>query len=80
VRIDLFGALTPDLTGVLEVADQFLLLGIGTQHRLIQWPASLDMVVTANMFGDILVDEASVLSGSMGSVAKNIRSRYAPSL
>jgi len=34
--------------------------------RLIQWPASLDVVVTTNMFGDILVDEASVLSGSMG--------------
>ncbi|MBN1122122.1 MAG: 3-isopropylmalate dehydrogenase [Anaerolineae bacterium] len=34
--------------------------------RLIQWPASLDVVVTTNMFGDILTDEASVLSGSMG--------------
>lgn len=34
--------------------------------RLIQWPASLDVVVTGNMFGDILSDEASVLSGSLG--------------
>jgi len=34
--------------------------------RLIQNPADLDVVVTENMFGDILTDEASVLAGSMG--------------
>ncbi len=34
--------------------------------RLIQNPASFDVVVTGNMFGDILTDEASVLAGSMG--------------
>jgi len=34
--------------------------------RLITRPASLDVLVTENMFGDILTDEASVLSGSMG--------------
>ena len=34
--------------------------------RLIARPASLDVLVTENMFGDILTDEASVLSGSMG--------------
>ncbi len=34
--------------------------------RLITAPASLDVVVTENMFGDILTDEASVLAGSMG--------------
>jgi 3-isopropylmalate dehydrogenase len=34
--------------------------------RLIQNPASLDVVVTSNMFGDILTDEASVLAGSLG--------------
>ncbi|GAB4445225.1 MAG: 3-isopropylmalate dehydrogenase [Anaerolineales bacterium] len=34
--------------------------------RLIASPASLDVVVTENMFGDILTDEASVLAGSMG--------------
>jgi 3-isopropylmalate dehydrogenase len=34
--------------------------------RLIQNPASMDVVVTGNMFGDILTDEASVLSGSLG--------------
>lgn len=34
--------------------------------RLITNPASMDVVVTENMFGDILTDEASVLAGSMG--------------
>lgn len=34
--------------------------------RLITDPASMDVVVTENMFGDILTDEASVLAGSMG--------------
>ena len=34
--------------------------------RLITAPAALDVVVTENMFGDILTDEASVLAGSMG--------------
>lgn len=34
--------------------------------RLISGPAYLDVVVTENMFGDILTDEASVLAGSMG--------------
>ena len=34
--------------------------------RLITSPATLDVVVTENMFGDILTDEASVLAGSMG--------------
>jgi 3-isopropylmalate dehydrogenase len=34
--------------------------------RLVTGPAYLDVVVTENMFGDILTDEASVLAGSMG--------------
>jgi 3-isopropylmalate dehydrogenase len=34
--------------------------------RLITGPASFDVLVTENMFGDILTDEASVLAGSMG--------------
>lgn len=34
--------------------------------RLITSPASFDVIVTENMFGDILTDEASVLTGSMG--------------
>ncbi|MFZ0548217.1 MAG: 3-isopropylmalate dehydrogenase [Candidatus Promineifilaceae bacterium] len=35
---------------------------------LVTRPASFDVVVTENMFGDILTDEASVLSGSMGNL------------
>ncbi|MFZ6026911.1 MAG: 3-isopropylmalate dehydrogenase [Chloroflexota bacterium] len=34
--------------------------------RLISAPAFIDVMVTENMFGDILTDEASVLAGSMG--------------
>ena len=34
--------------------------------RLVQWPNSYDVLVTENLFGDILTDEASVISGSMG--------------
>jgi 3-isopropylmalate dehydrogenase len=34
--------------------------------RLVSNPAEFDVVVTENMFGDILTDEAAVLSGSMG--------------
>ena len=34
--------------------------------RLIQQPAQFDVIVTENMFGDILTDEASMLAGSMG--------------
>jgi 3-isopropylmalate dehydrogenase len=34
--------------------------------KLITAPASFDVMVTENTFGDILTDEASVLAGSMG--------------
>ena len=34
--------------------------------RLVQWPKDYDVMITANLFGDILTDEASVISGSMG--------------
>lgn len=34
--------------------------------RLVQWPKSFDVMVTENMFGDILTDEASVITGSLG--------------
>lgn len=34
--------------------------------RLIQNPTYFDVLVTENMFGDILTDEASMLAGSMG--------------
>jgi 3-isopropylmalate dehydrogenase len=34
--------------------------------QLLRHPADFDVILTANMFGDILTDEASMLSGSMG--------------
>jgi 3-isopropylmalate dehydrogenase len=37
-----------------------------TAMSLITKPASFDVIVTENMFGDILSDEASVLAGSLG--------------
>jgi len=45
--------------------------------RLVQWPSEYDVLITENLFGDILTDEASVISGSMGlmpsaSIGENI--------
>lgn len=34
--------------------------------KLIQQPAAFDVILTENMFGDILSDEASVIAGSIG--------------
>ena len=34
--------------------------------RIVRWPKSFDVIVTENMFGDILPDEASVITGSLG--------------
>ena len=34
--------------------------------QLLRRPASFDVIVTENMFGDILTDEAAMLAGSMG--------------
>lgn len=48
-----------------EVAFEHVLVDTAAM-RIITGPASMDVVVTENMFGDILTDEASVLAGSMG--------------
>ena len=34
--------------------------------QIMQWPKNFDVMVTENMFGDILTDEASVITGSLG--------------
>ncbi|WP_196137175.1 3-isopropylmalate dehydrogenase [Aliikangiella sp. G2MR2-5] len=39
--------------------------------KMIQNPAHFDVILTENMFGDILSDEASVLAGSMGLLASS---------
>jgi 3-isopropylmalate dehydrogenase len=36
--------------------------------QIIQWPAKFDVLITENMFGDILSDEASVITGSLGLI------------
>jgi 3-isopropylmalate dehydrogenase len=37
--------------------------------QLIRAPGQFDVIVTSNLFGDILSDEASVLTGSIGMLA-----------
>ncbi len=48
-----------------DVELEHVLVDSMTMH-LIREPARFDVVVTENMFGDILTDEASVLAGSIG--------------
>lgn len=51
--------------------------------KLIQRPAQFDVVLTENLFGDILSDEASVIAGSIGlapsaSLSNGTRGLYEP--
>jgi 3-isopropylmalate dehydrogenase len=48
-----------------EVAVEFMFVD-NAAMQLIRWPKHFDVVVTENMFGDILTDEASVITGSLG--------------
>lgn len=48
--------------------------------RLIAAPSSFDVMVTENMFGDILTDEASVLAGSMGMLPSASLGKGGPGL
>jgi len=48
-----------------EVETEYLFVD-NASMRLVQWPKSFDIIVTENMFGDILTDEASVITGSLG--------------
>jgi 3-isopropylmalate dehydrogenase len=52
--------------------------------QLVKAPKAFDVVVTGNMFGDILSDEAAMLTGSIGmlpsaSLDKNNKGLYEPS-
>lgn len=54
-----------------------------TAMQLIKNPAQFDVIVTENMFGDILSDEASMLTGSIGmmpsaSLSEGTRGMYEP--
>jgi 3-isopropylmalate dehydrogenase len=48
-----------------DVTLEHLLVDSAAMH-LLQRPRDFDVIVTENMFGDILTDEASMLAGSMG--------------
>src|SRR4051794_13471870 len=48
-----------------EVKFEHMLVDAAAMH-LIRKPASFDVMLTENMFGDILTDEASMLAGSLG--------------
>jgi len=48
-----------------DIALEHMLVDAAAMH-LIRRPKDFDVLVTENMFGDILTDEASMLSGSLG--------------
>ena len=64
------------------VALEHMLVDAAAMH-LINRPATFDVIVTENMFGDILTDEASMLAGSLGmlpsaSLGSSRRGLYEP--
>src|SRR5271163_2395967 len=48
-----------------DVSVEHMLVDSAAMH-LLQRPSDFDVIVTENMFGDILTDEASMLAGSLG--------------
>ena len=65
-----------------DVTVEHLLVDAAAMH-LINRPADFDVLVTENMFGDILTDEASMLTGSLGmlpsaSLGDTTRGLYEP--
>ncbi|NTW28653.1 MAG: 3-isopropylmalate dehydrogenase [Coriobacteriia bacterium] len=50
----------------IELVDQLV---DNSAMQLVRAPAQFDVMVTENMFGDILSDEASMLTGSLGMLA-----------
>lgn len=65
-----------------DLTFEHMLVDAAAMH-LINRPASFDVIVTENMFGDILTDEASMLAGSLGmlpsaSLGESRRGLYEP--
>ena len=65
-----------------EIETETLLVDAAAMH-LLSRPRDFDVIVTENMFGDILTDEASMLAGSMGmlpsaSLGDSTRGLYEP--
>lgn len=48
-----------------EVTTEYMFVD-NAAMQIIQWPKRFDVLVTENLFGDILTDEASVITGSLG--------------
>ncbi len=48
--------------------------------RLVRYPSVFDVIVTNNMFGDILTDEASMIAGSMGMLPSGAIGAHKPGL
>ncbi len=48
-----------------DIATEYMFVD-NAAMRMIQYPKDFDVLVTENMFGDILTDEGSVITGSMG--------------
>ena len=48
--------------------------------RLVRYPNVFDVIVTGNMFGDILTDEASMIAGSMGMLPSGAIGVHKPGL
>ena len=64
----------------IEVSD---MLVDNAAMQLVRNPSQFDVIVTSNMFGDILSDEASQITGSIGmlpsaSLSENTRGLYEP--
>jgi 3-isopropylmalate dehydrogenase len=66
-----------------DVSYEHMLVDAAAMH-LIRKPRDFDVIVTENMFGDILTDEASMLAGSLGMLpsaslgAKSVGGLYEP--
>jgi 3-isopropylmalate dehydrogenase len=72
-----------------EIAEEYPEVEVGDMlvdnaaMQLVRNPSQFDVVVTSNMFGDILSDEASQITGSIGmlpsaSLGDNTRGLYEP--
>ena len=75
---------------MIDVAKEYTDVGLSHMYvdnaamQLVKAPKSFDVIVTGNLFGDILSDEAAMLTGSIGmlpsaSLDKNNKGLYEPS-
>ena len=55
-----------DMVGDYSDVDVDYLFVDNAAMQIIQWPKQFDVMVTGNLFGDILSDESSVITGSLG--------------